>query len=58
MDDEPLTFGRDRHVLVETLRQRRPHLDLGAADRVGIGQEFSGFETIKYIAHHDLATAG
>ncbi|CDX14211.1 hypothetical protein MPLB_140033 [Mesorhizobium sp. ORS 3324] len=50
-------FGRhDRDSLVEALRQRRLHLDLSAAHRIGIGKLLSGLEVIEDVAHVELLT--
>ncbi len=52
LDNEAALARRDRHILVETLRQRRAHLDLRAAYRIRIGEKLAGFEVVQNIAHH------
>ena len=39
-----VAFRHHRHILVETLRQRRLHLDLRPADRIGVRQQLARFE--------------
>ncbi len=58
VDDKALGCGSDGDVLVEALRQRRLHLELGPAHRVRIGKIFARLEVVQYIAHSYSAGAG
>ena len=50
------SLGRLRHIhaAVEALHRRRLHLDLRAAGRVRIGQQFPLFEVAQDFAHRNL----